>query len=484
MKNQSSRYYISFSTILISLFFISSVFSANPEGKPPKYIFLFIGDGMGLAQTSITEAYLASLNGSIGMSKLAMNTFPVQGIASTFAANRLITCSAAAGTALASGQKTSINTIGKNEDRTKPLFSISTRAKEAGMKVGLISSVGLNHATPAAFYAHQDDRNIYYEIAGEMTSSGVDFFGGGGIMEPKGKKNDQPDAWEIVKNAGYKRIDNKKDFSKLKPGDGKVFVVNPNLDDEWAMPFTIDARPEDFSLAEITAKAIELLNNPNGFFMMVEGGKIDWACHGNDAAAMMGEVIAFDEAIQKAIEFYKKHPDETLIVVTADHETGGLALGNANMKYDSDLALFQNQKTSSQVFGKETGKFLNSIDTVDGFRKALDFLNDKLGLGSKITLTGLDSLHLFQAYQASVLKKMPFSFNEDNYALYGGGQPFAIAAIKVIARKAGVGWTTWSHTLIPVPVRAIGAGSELFDGYIDNVEIPLFISKLLKINLN
>lgn len=484
MKKKTIDLNIVIFVLIVQIFAVCNSFAGTPEGKPPKYIFLFIGDGMGLAQTSAVEAYLAATNGKIGMGRLTLSSFPSLGMVSTYAQNRLITCSAAAGTALSTGQKTTINTIGMNGLRTDSLKSIAKLAAEKGMKTGLISTVGLNHATPAAFYAHVPDRNMYYEIARQIPKSGINFFGGGGIMESTGKKTDQPDVWADIRKAGYKIIDNRKDLQKLKREYNKVFVVNPNLDDEWAMPFAIDAGEEDFSLAEITGKAIELLENPNGFFIMAEAGKIDWACHANDAAAMIGEVLELDKAVRKALDFYMRYPEETLIIVTADHETGGFALGNANMKYESDLKLLQNQTKSLQALGKETDQFIAKLDTVNGFQKTLTFLDQQLGLGSKVPLIGVDSLHLFQAYQASVLKKMPFPSKEDNYALYGGNQPIAIAAIKVLARKSGIGWTTWSHTAIPVPVRAIGPGKELFDSNIDNTDIPKNLAKLLKGQLN
>lgn len=470
------------STVLV--LFWTPGYSSNPESRPPKYIFLFIGDGMGLAQSSLAEAYQAALQGKTDMGKLLFNTFPSHGMVTTYAENRLITCSAAAGTALSTGKKTSINTIGLNASRTDTLKSILQLAMERGMKTGVISTVGLNHATPAAFYAHVPDRDMYYEIAMQIPGSDINFFGGGGIMEPTGEKKDRPDAWGIIAKAGYKKIDSRKEFLKLKRGDDKVFLTNPTLDNEWAMPFTIDAGANDFSLSEIVSKAIELLENPNGFFIMAESGKIDWACHANDAAAAIGDILELDKAVRKALDFYLRYPEETLIIVTADHETGGLTLGNANKYYDSDLTLLANQTRSLQQLGAETSTFLQNADTLNGFIKTLNFLDQQLGLGSKIKLSGADSLHLKQAYEAAVSNKLPFIHKDDNYALYGNGNPIAVTAVKTIARKAGIGWTTWSHTAIPVPVRAIGPGKEMFESYIDNTDIPNNLAKLLRGKLN
>jgi alkaline phosphatase len=473
--------------ILIAVFMFAFVViqAQNAENKHlskahPKYVFLFIGDGMGLAQANAAEAYKAVMNGKTGIEKLNFSKFPVQSFATTYAGDRYITCSAAAGTALASGFKTSINTIGMDLNRKKSLESVATKAKKKGMKVGIITTVSLNHATPAAFYAHQPDRNNYYEIACEMPVSKFDFFGGGALKDSTGKKGDKQNAIGILQDSGYKIVRTKRAFEQLNKTSGKVYAINPEYGKESEMPQCLDRTSGSLSLADFTGKAIELLENPKGFFMMIEGGQIDWACHNNDAASEIQEVYDFDAAIAKAIAFMNKHPKETLIIVTADHETGGMAMGYTEMKYESDFKLLSNQKVS--VAGLEIltkASIAKNNDLEKGFPAVLKVLEQNLEFGSAIKLNTADSLMLKTAFLASGVKLMPFPTPEANKAFYGGIEPVASTAVKILNHKAGIGWTNWSHTGIPVPVRATGAGQDWFEGYLDNTDIPNNIIKLM-----
>ncbi len=463
----------------VSIFIYSAELPTKPKAK---YVFYFIGDGMGLAQVSAAEAFLAAHEGQIRFEPLHMSKLPVIGLSTTYATNRLITCSAAAGTALASGFKTSINTIGMNDSRTSPLYSIATKAKAKGMKVGIITTVSINHATPAVFYAHRPDRNDYYEIALQLPESGFDLFGYGGIKDAKGKNNDLADAYDNAVSNGYKIIKGQEEFLSLKEIPGKIIVVNDRLEDDESVPFIIDQTPKDMPLSRFVEKSIQLLDNPEGFFMMVEGGLIDWACHSNDAASAIKEVIDFDMAIGAAMEFMKLHPEETLIVVTADHETGGMALGNALMKYESNLNLLSYQKVSQPVLKQHFQEFRNTkCKNGCQFEEIFPILNKDLGLGKEIPLTGYDSAQLKLAFEASITKKMPYANDENNYLLYGDEEPLAVIAIKMVSEKSGIGWTTWAHTAIPVPIRAKGVNQEKFDGYIDNTKIPKLILEAMDI---
>lgn len=451
-----------------------------PEAKA-KYVFYFIGDGMGLAQINAAQAYRAALQGRIGIDSLNLDKLPALGLVTTFAQNRYITCSAAAGTALATGQKTSINTIGMNADRTIPLHSIAWKAKKQGMKVGIITTVSINHATPAAFYAHRPDRNDYYDIALQLAESNFDLFGYGGIKDPRGKKGDQPDAYEIARKNGYQIIKGREEFMKLKRSDAKIIAINANIDPENAeVPVAIDRTMEDMSLAEFVSKSIELLDNPKGFFMMVEGGQIDWACHNNDIATAIGEVIDFDQAIGHALDFALKHPNETLIIVTADHETGGLSLGTALRHYDTDFSLVRHQKASQPALARLFKEFKNrNCPSHCQFELLWPLIQEKTGLGKEIPIGEFERSQLLMAFRASMLGQMPFSSDDANYLLFGDNDPLAVMVTRLVAQKAGFGWTTWSHTGIPVPIRAQGPGQQFFEGYIDNKNIPLLILKAM-----
>jgi alkaline phosphatase len=247
---------------------------------PPKYVFVFIGDGMGMPQINAAERYLAALEGEK-------------------------TGSAAAATAISTGQKTAIGVIAMDPSKTTSYKTVAEMAKERGMKVGIISSVSIDHATPAAFYAHQPSRSMYYEISIDLANSGFDYFGGGGLKRPTGKNKDKPSSIEMAERNGYTVVSNRSDFMALRPGVGKVLAYNAILDGSKALPYELDRDYNDISLAEYTAKAIELLDNRKGFFIMVEGGNIDWACHANDATASILDTFAFDEAVQEAVDFYQ-----------------------------------------------------------------------------------------------------------------------------------------------------------------------------------
>jgi alkaline phosphatase len=465
-----------FSFVILFVFFISLPVARaqeHPSRNAAKYVFLFIGDGMGLAQVNAAEAFSASVTGDNIAGGLAMTGMPVTGFVQTTAENRYITGSAAAGTALATGFKTSINTVGMNADRTQSLKSIAKVARENGLKVGILTNVSINHATPAAFYASRPDRNDYYEIAMQLPESGFDLFGYGGLKHQTGKNSDQPDALGFAQQKGYTLVEGKKAFMGLQQLPGKIIVMNARLDAEDAsVPFVIDQQGDDMLLSEVVTKSIELLYSPDGFFLMVEGGLIDWACHSNDAATTIREVLDFDKAIGKALEFQKRHPEETLVIVTADHETGGMSLGTALRKYDSDWKLLEHQKVSVNILKQDIAAFKKACQGSCQLEKLLPLITAKTGLGRQIPLTDFDKIQLQMAFRASMFNQMPFQGKESNYLLYGDEDPLAVTLVKMTGQKAGIGWTSWSHTGIPVPVWAQGRGQEMFGGYIDNTGIP------------
>ncbi|HKK09242.1 MAG TPA: alkaline phosphatase, partial [Bacteroidales bacterium] len=339
-------------------------FREEYKGEKAKYIFLFIGDGMGMAHVNATEGYLASKKNDISMNRLNMTGMEVHSYMTTYSKDRFITGSAASGTAIATGHKTTTGTISMDSKHKKKFKTIAERAKENGYKVGILTTVQINHATPAVFYAHQPVRHSYYKIGEQLAYSNFDYFAGGGFKYPEGRKNNQENLIKIAEKQGYKYVNNKRGFKKISTDDGKVITVNPRTDD-GAMPYAIDMNRKDISLADFTEKGIEVLDNDEGFFMMVEGGKIDWAAHANDAAAVVHDVIDFDNAIEHAINFYNDHPDETLIIVTADHETGGMSVGSRSTKYSSFYNRLKYQELSLPAFAdilKNKSKSASGLD--------------------------------------------------------------------------------------------------------------------------
>ena len=161
------------------------------------------------------------------------------------------------------------------------------------MKIGIVSSVTINHATPAAYYSHIASRNEYYDIALQITTCDFDYFGGGTISKPTGADKDATDAYEILKKDGFTVATTKEEIAALNASTGKCYAVTPVSQDSGSMPYAIDTKDGDLSLSDFVEKGIEVLDNENGFFMMCESGKIDWACHANDAMSAIQDVIEF-----------------------------------------------------------------------------------------------------------------------------------------------------------------------------------------------
>ena len=231
---------------------------------------------------------------------------------------------------------------------TVPYPTIAELAHQAGMKTGIITTVPLTHATPAAFYAHVLSRRDFSEIAHQMVNSDVDFFGGGGISATNHHKKKTPtdalplDIYHEARSKGHQFVDVAAAVDNTAARADKAIAIAHHLTPDNSMPYEIDRNNGEPTLADITHLGITQLSNDNGFFMMVEGGKIDWAAHDNDIATMIHEVVAFNNAVDQALVFYSRHPKNTLILVTADHETGGLSLGNGREKnLDYDLIALQ-----------------------------------------------------------------------------------------------------------------------------------------------
>ena len=437
----------------------------------PKFIFLFIGDGMGPAQVKLSDAVLDSANA------LVMGSFPIVGVTTTHAENRYITDSGAAGTALATGFKTSVGTISMKSNHRDTLRTIAEMAKQKGMRVGIVSSVGIDNATPACFFAHNAGRGNYHDIAMQMAASGFDYFGGG-YAEGDFARNRtgngvvKPDIPSVMKAAGYRVTTGREElFSVL---SGTRCWAYTGFDAKAAMSYAMDRQKGDLSLAEFTRQGIRLLDNPAGFFMMVEGGKIDWACHANDAAAAAHDVVAFDAAIAEAVAFYRLHPDETLIVVTADHECGGLSLGNATQGYETRLSLLRRQKASLQRFSEMVGSWTTSRNV--SFAMALDSVKVYYGLGDGAQGSAL----AISVQERKILRE---AYPEISEGVGSGAERFASAVTGMLNARAGIGWTSNAHTAVPVPVYAVGAGAAAFGGSYDNTGIAEKLIRLARLGV-
>lgn len=486
----------------------------------PKYVFLFIGDGMSYPQIQLTNYFL---NASQDMNKgtatvkdeektildsknqLVMMDFPIAGSAQTYDSTSFAPDSASTATSIATGYKTWSGSINVSEDFQEKYETIAEKLKEQqNYKIGVVSSVNLNHATPAAFYAHQESRNNYYEIGLELIDSGFDYFAGGGLKKTTGNEGDKEDLYVLAEKAGYNVIKTQAEAEKLTSEDGKSIIIDEHLADSDAMAYEIDRQEGEWALADYVEKGIEVLDNDNGFFMMVEGGKIDWACHANDAASTITDTVALDNAVEKAVEFYNEHPDETLIIVTGDHETGGLTIGFAGTDYDTFLKNFENQKISyakydadyvkqykenktdfdtvmkdiTELFGLQIPNGMNE-DTQQ--KDSADLHPESEGEGA-LVMTEYEYEQLKSAYETTMARTgEEQEFGQEEYIKYGSYEPLTVTITHILNNKSGINFGSYAHTGLPVEVLVQGAGAEKFDGYYDNTDIYNTMAELLRV---
>ena len=443
-----------------------------------KYVFYMIGDGMGANEVLAAEMYLAELDGKIGRKQLCMTQFPYSGQASTFSASNGITDSSAAGTCLASGKKTTNHVLGQTPDG-KPVQTIAEILRDKGWGVGIMTSVSIDHATPGAFYAKSQSRSDYYQIGVQLAQSGFDFFGGGTFYQPYDKKNpESKNVYNLCRHSGYTFAHGYEEYRSLDPEQTKRVILIQEFEGredtylgKGMLPYALDKKKEDLTLPQITTAAIDFLSRQDRpFFVMVEGGAIDWACHSNDGATVIGEVIEFDEAIRKAFEFYKEHPDETLIVVTADHETGGMALGNSN--YTLNLQALKYQKGSLDRLSDDVKALQAQYGKKLKWQQVKDLFTARLGLYGPVEVTKEEDAELQQCFRDMMKNK-----SADQKTLYSSLSALSFKAVQLLNKKAKLGWTTRSHSASAVPVFAIGVGAERFSGWHDNSELMPLILK-------
>ena len=442
-----------------------------------KYVFYFIGDGMGVNQVQGAELFQGEMKGEIAIEPLCFTQFPVSTVATTFSATNGVTDSAAAGTALATGNKTKNGAIGVLKDLETPVNSVAVWAKNSGRKVGVATSVSVDHATPAAFYAHEAGRGSYYNIGADLYAAGFDFYAGSDFMEPDNKKDKSAkNLYKMADEYGYSIARGYNDYTKKSAKADKMILFQSeeaSSKDRSAIPYAIDRTEKDLSLEEITRSAIDFLSKDlsKGFFLMVEGGKIDWACHSNDAATAFREVQDLDKAIRQAYEFYKQHPDETLIVVTADHETGGIVLGTG--EYRLNLKALENQKMSESGFTKVLNALRKKHKNNVPWEAVKTALTENFGFWDEIKLSEKQEERLISVYE-NTLKGQDAKMEKSEYAR---DEALAAEAKRIVSEIALIGWTSGGHSAGYVPVFAIGAGAENFSGRLDNTQIPALIAK-------
>lgn len=323
--------------LILATLMAVGVFSNDLGAMSPRkenradFIFLFIGDGMGHAQTSAAESYLSYKAGKIGGERLTFTGFPFYGMSETYSANSQVTDSAAGGTAIACGVKAKNGMIGTDKDSVA-VKSIASVLHEEGYNVGIISTAPVNHATPAAFYAHSVKRKKYYDISKQIASSGFEFFAGAGFIDFYSDQSEQERIDEYLEDKGCQVSFGMKEFSEESMKAERIVLCQPDAEGKNAGNYVVkeyswEKNENNINLRQMLQAGMNFLADKEPFFIMCEGGDIDWAAHANQIMPMIDRIIEFDQAVEAAYEFYLKYPERTLIVVTADHETGGTSIG-------------------------------------------------------------------------------------------------------------------------------------------------------------
>jgi alkaline phosphatase len=440
----------------------------NHQGAAPKYVFLFLVDGGGIPHMEITRQYNRLSGEGMVISDTIMKE-GVLGLITTHPADSLSTDSAAAATALASGCKAKIGALGMCADGTVPKTAMEV-AKERGMRIGLVTNSTVYDASPAAFVCHVPSRKHFAAIVKRYLELEPDALLGGGRDQflPKGqpgsRRDDGTDMIASFQQRAYRYVSNKQELAKAT--GGKLLGLF-NLQE---MSFELDRdKATEPSLYDMTQAAIRVLleGNSRGFFAFIESENIDSASHLTDVASVIHGYREFDRAVGLAYEFYKKHPDETLIIVTSDHETGGLGFTLALKDLTSTAG-------SNLVDGKLAD--LKKLQTIPiSLRKASEML------GPHPTGEAIDNLMkdyfkgftLAPEYKEAIMKRQPISRTIFSH-------PTTNALGMMVANNTQAYWLTTTHTNHPVFVAALGPGAEKFRGYQDNADFGKNLKAILE----
>lgn len=431
---------------------------------------------MGMGPVVATEMYnRQALNNP---QPITMMQFPVAGIVLTYSASSPVTDSAAAGTALATGHKTKNGMLGMNAD-TVAVNSIARVLKDNGYGVGITTSVAPDDATPGAFFAHVPSRNQTYDIILQGSESGYDFIAGADLRGAK--TNGTPnDLFDRIAANGVQIVRGSEGIKQI-TGDRVLLLNQEGGGDPNGVGYAIDEyKPGNITLPMIAQAAVDHLNrvSPDKFFLMVEGGAIDHALHANDGGGAIKEILDFNQALEIAYDFYKAHPDETLIVVTADHDTGGMSVGSRTTGYWANLDYVDEQKLSKEAFQHFCLSHLRSRSTLT-WDDMKEYLTDNLGFWKKIPLTEAQEQKLEEDFYQTFERREE---GEDQKTLYANFNGFVRNVFNIFNENAGFGFITTNHTGNPVPIFAVGVGAERFSHLNNNSEIPGVILDIVGLN--
>ena len=435
-------------------------------------IIMLIGDGMGINQVGSASIYARKVSGK----SLAIDSIQTRGTTTTYSASSGVTDSAAAATALYTGHKANNGAINILPDKAKA-YTIGEAAKKAGMAVGFITTARITDATPAGIYGHVPDRKMENLLADQLVEFMPDVAMGGSLRhfipkgEKKSKREDDKNLVEAMKTKGYTYVAHAAnlkavDLAKCEKLFGLFAMSNMAYDIDRQNDAKLGAQP---TIADMTRATLAIVaRNPKGFFVMIEGGRIDHACHTHDLKASIEDTIAFDAAVEAALDFQKSHPD-VLVLVTADHETGGLGLGRG-AEYACNVPAVEPIKHSLEYITKHVEK---NPDKVADIVKSAGF-------------------ELTEAEQA-ILAKNAAETKTGSVVQFTDGDPktydkyaspwISYALGQIESERAKVGWTTYAHTEQPVITYAAGPGSSEFSGHYDNTDIAKKMAKLLGVTL-
>ncbi|MBJ2125959.1 alkaline phosphatase [Flavobacterium sp. IB48] len=452
------RKFLKGSSVLAGLFTLSpsvilsnDLGAINKKGKKAKNIIFLISDGMSTGTLQMANLYSQNIFGKNGnWMNLYKENKVSRALMDTASASSAVTDSAAASSSFGGGHrvKNGVLNIGPNGEKYLPIWQ---KFKNAGKKAGCVTTVTITHATPAGFCVNSDSRNAENEIAEMYANLGLDVMMGGGdeFFNPS-KRADKKDVYKIYEQKGYQVLKQKSDLENIKKGEKTLGVFNSG-----ALPYTIDrnnieALQQTPTLAEMSAAAIDQMkDHKNGFVLMIEGGKVDWAAHANDIAALIHDQLAFDEAVKTAIDFAEKDK-ETLVIITTDH-------GNANpgLIYGADAT----KNFNSIADYKYTNEYiLNAIHADFNLQQVKDWIKET----NKISLTDDEAKHLLNFY--SGLEKQ-----EDGLYNY---KKLPFKAYSEIQKKHNnVGWISMDHSGDYVELAMFGPGSELLKPFVQNIDL-------------
>lgn len=428
------------------------------EAKKVKNVILLIPDGMGISHVTLARWYKGGE--LLNMDEIAC------GLVRTHASDSAITDSAPAATTMATGFKSHTGFIGvlpdvanmpglepiKPGEERRPVGTILEAAKLKGLATGLVATSQIPHATPAGFSAHYPDRDAYELLIEQQVYNNVDVVFGGGFdyLNPE-KRKDKEDLVKILKERGYEYITTRKELQTLKEGKGsKVWGMFAPV----AMAYEMDRSENEPTLAEMTQKAISILSkDENGFFLMVEGSKIDWAAHANDPVGIVSDVLSFDDAVKVALDFAKKDKD-TVVVVAADHFTGGMSIGDLDKDYDiQHVDVFIEPLKKAKLTGEGLEAKINAGKT--NIREAVK------------EYYGIEDL------------------TDEEVVAIAAADPGKLNKVigPMISKRARIGWTSHGHTGHDVVLYMYHPRGHRMTGVIDNSDIPKYFEEVLGLDL-